>query len=240
MYTAIIQTAFKGPGPVWSQDDWSFVPIPSDLEDLTSAKHRSSSLRADGSLTNLTVQTPAIRARLDCSTVELPRNLSLWLTTQNDEFGHPNITGLDSYYTPVGYIRVGNLTTRLTAQADLVQCCANLTGNSLYNPALIAYWTDKWREYGGGTTGNFTVKWIRGPASFVRAIWGSMDMLYFSEPPAIQAMNCMPIFESSRAEVTVEPKTGVVQQYRILDTPLREDVRTQVRTHYAMQPKRNV
>jgi hypothetical protein len=31
-------------------------------------------------------------------------------------------------------------------------------------------------------------------------------------------------FESSRAVVTVEPKTGVVQQYRILDTPLREDI----------------
>ena len=49
-------------------------------------------------------------------------------------------------------------------------------------------------------------------------------MLYFPEPPAIQALNCMPAFKPSRAEVKVESSTGVVQYYHILDTPLREDV----------------
>ena len=53
---------------------------------------------------------------------------------------------------------------------------------------------------------------------------GAGDMLYFPEPPTIQALNCMPTFESSPAVVTVEPKTGVVKHYRILDDPLREDV----------------
>jgi hypothetical protein len=218
MYTAVIQTALKGPEPVWSHDDWNLVPLPSGWEDPSSAKQTISTLAGDRSLANLTVQTPAIRARLEYSTLEWPKNLSLWLTSQNDEFGHTE-------FTLVGYIQLGNLTTRLPAQGDVAECCANLTTGAQYNPASMAYWTENCRgEYQGGTTGNFTVKWIRGPASFARSEWNDKNLLYFSEPPAIQAMNYMPIFESSRAEITVEPKTGVVQQYHILDTPFREDI----------------
>jgi hypothetical protein len=192
----------------------------------------------------LTVQTSAIRARLDCSTVDWPGNLSLWLTVENgSSLWYPeytdmkNLTGVDKHFRTEPLVHDGNLSTRLTAQVDLVQCCANLTENEPYNPAVIAYWTENWRipyagydrEGGYGrddvTTGNFTVKWIRGPATFAPSLEDSrIDLLYFSEPPEIQALNCMPTFELSQAEVTVEPKTGVVQQYRILDIPFREDV----------------
>jgi hypothetical protein len=232
MYTAILQNAFRGPGPKWSQDDWSFVPVPSVLEDHAFAKDKKSTLEGNRFLTNLTVQTSAIRARLDCSTLQWPKDSTLWLDAQHGGgyTGHiilPSITGLDEFFTPVVAVDDGNFTTRLTAQADLVRCCANLTLNSRYNPAVISYWTENWwdpHSDGNGTNGNFTVKWIRGPASSVQPLQGAGDMLYFPEPPAIQALNCMPTFESSRAVVTVEPKTGVVQQYRILDTPLREDI----------------
>src|SRR5690242_6634115 len=32
MYTAILQGALGGPAPAWSKDDWSFVPLYSDME----------------------------------------------------------------------------------------------------------------------------------------------------------------------------------------------------------------
>jgi hypothetical protein len=233
MYTALIQTAFKGPEPVWSQDDWSFVPVSSVLKDPVSSKHRNSTPGSIRSLESLTVQTPALRARLDCSNVEWPRNSSLWLAAQNETSNkYLNITGLDNYFSLEDVVQAGNLSTRLTAQADVQQCCANLTRNIQYNPAITAYWTENWwksdPENGafanGGTGRNFTVKWIRGPASFARTMPFLIDILYFPEPPVIQALNCMPTFESSQAEVTVDPKSGVVQQYRILDTPVREHV----------------
>jgi hypothetical protein len=246
MYTAIIQTALKGPEPAWSQDDWSFVPVSvsSDLKDPASVRDKSSNLRGDRSLSNLTVETSAIRARLDCSAVEWPRNLSQWLIAQNRttepvmdgqvlyEFS-TNTTGLDNYFWPRRYVRGsdGNATTSLTAQGKQIQCCANLTQNSPYNPGVVAYWTENSQPSEESFSQdppnrNHTVKWIRGPVGFA-PIEYDIDMegtLFFSDPPAIQALNCMPTFESSRATVTVEPQTGIVLQHHILDTPLREDV----------------
>jgi hypothetical protein len=232
MYTALIQTAFKGPEPAWSQDDWSFVPVPSILQQNASTKHSNSTRGGVHSLTSLTVQTPALRARLDCSNVEWQRNSSLWFRAKNEtDNAYKDISGLDNYFSLEGIVFAGNFSTRLTAQADDLQCCANLTQNTLHNPAVVAYWTENWLElpYKNGYTifdtgRNFTVKWIRGPAGFAQTTTLPWDNMYFPEPPTIQALNCMPTFESSRAEVTVEPETGVVQQYRILDTPVREDV----------------
>ena len=235
MYTAIIHTALEGPKPVWSQDDWSFMPVSSDVEGFASAENNSSAGKGDRSVESLRVQTSAIRARLECSAVEWPTNTSLWLMSQNDGYGG-NITGLDNYYTIARVVEDPNSTTWLSTQGSIPPCCANLTGNATYNPAAVAYWTENWQEVsdpedsrGYGTSGNFTVKWIRGPGKVERVIKGrrrkpDVYMFVFPEPPAIQALNCMPIFESSQAEVTVEPKTGVVQHYRILDIPVREDV----------------
>ncbi|KAI4605840.1 hypothetical protein J4E80_010373 [Alternaria sp. BMP 0032] len=235
MYTAIIHTALEGPKPVWSQDDWSFMPVSSDVEGFASAEIKSPAGRGNRSVESLRVQTSAIRARLECSAVEWPRNTSLWLLSHNDGYGR-NITGLDNYFTIARVVDDRNSTTWLSTQGSIPPCCANLTGNATYNPAAVAYWTENWQEvsYPGDsrdyrTSGNFTVKWIRGPGKIERFLTGmrrkpDVYMFVFPEPPAIQALNCMPIFESSQAEVTVEPKTGVVQHYRLLDVPVREDV----------------
>jgi hypothetical protein len=144
MYTALIQTAFKGPEPAWIQDDWSFVPVPSVLKSPASPKHRSSPVGGVRSLASVTVQTPAIRARLDCCSVEWPRNSSHWLTSQNETSYLPNITGIDNYFWLKPVVEAGNNSTRFTAPADFPQCCANITGNTQYNQTLIAYWTENW------------------------------------------------------------------------------------------------
>ena len=226
LYTAIIQMALKGPEPVWSKDEWSFVPVISDWQDFKPVKHNSTGSMSGSSSVNLTVSTPAIRARLQCSVLDWPKNLTYWLEDRQTNRAM-NITGLDNYYWPVGYVHNGNVTTRLTAQAREPTCCANLTGDAaqqtLNNPTVIAYWTENWKMF-NGSTGNFTIKWIRGPATFAEILVPGQSNLIFPEPPAIQALNCMPSFEGSEAEVTVDPASGVVQEYRILDDPHREDV----------------
>jgi hypothetical protein len=229
MYTAIIHTALEGPKPIWSQDDWSFLPVSYDVEGFPSVENKSSDRRGDRSVESLRVQTSAIRARLECSAVDWPSNSSLWLFPQNQGYG-ANITGLDNYFTLKPVVSDRNFTTWLSTQGEIPPCCANLTGNATYNSAVTAYWTENWQEVFNSfdtryyrSSGNFTVKWIRGPGKIAR-ITGKVHKFVFPDLPAIQALNCMPMFESSRAEVTVKPKTGVVQHYRILDTPLREDV----------------
>jgi hypothetical protein len=215
MYTAIIQTALGGPEPAWSKDDWNFVPLNLAPEDSVSS--------------NLTVHTPAIRARIDCSTIESTQNVSSWLKQRK---GQPNyilnITGLDNYYSLGTSIFEGNLSTRVTAQGNYLLCCANKTEvegqRESYAPSAVAYWTENWADLGIHAR-NFTIKWIRGPASFARILKiRGVDVMMFPEPPKIQALNCIPSFESSEAEVIVDPVSGAVHEYRILHTPLVDDV----------------
>jgi hypothetical protein len=250
MYTAIIQTALKGPQPVWSKDDWNFVPLLSTLEASVSVQENSSGPSDIRSPANLTVQTPAIRARIECSVIESTNNLSLWLTARKSKepsSTYLNITGLDNYYWLRETMFEGNLTTRVTAQGSYPQCCANLTEGSKqgspYAPVVLGYWTENWRSV-GGTNGNFTIKWIRGPASFAEVLgFEGVENMFFPEPPEIQALECMPSFETSEAEVTVDSTSGIVQDYRILKDPILENVAwsdaTQWRNISAKPPFKN-
>lgn len=238
MYTAILQGALGGPAPAWSKDEWSFVPLHSDMETSSLASYAKS---GSSMSTNLTLETAAIRARLECSTLDWPGNISTWLRWVDSNHTYNSrvrVSGLNYSYYLASDVYVGEESTRMTAQRNIPQCCGNITNNpeqtKLFTPSVHAYWTENWgalKNQGetfpgvGETNGNFTVKWIRGPASFDRIsghLW--VDQLYHPEPPAIQALNCMPSFETSMARVTTEFFSGAVQDYQILETPTQEKI----------------
>ncbi|KAJ5289933.1 uncharacterized protein N7443_010186 [Penicillium atrosanguineum] len=87
MYTATIQLALNGSQPAWSKDGWSFVPtqmtnlstinLPNDLD--------ASDQAVDGSQTNVSLATPAMRGRIECSEYPLDvfMNISNWLTIKD-------------------------------------------------------------------------------------------------------------------------------------------------------------
>jgi hypothetical protein len=240
MYTAILQGALGGPAPAWSKDEWSFVPLSSDMETSSLAKFANSG--SDRS-SNLTLETAAIRARLECSTLDWPGTRSTWLNwaesndTRDSTIHVPG--GLNYIYWPKLFVSEGEESTRMTAQRNVIQCCGNITNNTeqteQFAPSVLAYWTENWGASKtdwepilglSDTNGNFTVKWIRGPAG-VGSISGRFketDQLYYPEPPAIQALNCVPYFETSTARVTTEIFSGTVQDYHILETPTQERV----------------
>lgn len=229
MYTAINQIALQGPEPVWSRDDWSFVPLDPTLGESAFASGSGSNSRSSDSSANLTAHTPAIRARLDCSIIDTTSNISSWLAARDDDAKpYLNVTGPDEYYWLRPIMFEGISTTYATAQGGSPQCCANSTEagvqDEIYPPIAIGYWTENWSAL-GGNTGNFTIKWIRGPAGFALvAEREELTSTFFPAPPAIQALNCMPSFETSEAEVVVDLKSGIVQEYQILRTPLVDDV----------------
>lgn len=230
MYTAMAQTTFGGPAPIWSKDEWSFVPV--YIETEFSSSEISKDLHSESIVDpkNLTLETPAIRARLACSVLNWPKNTSLWL--ESSDYLRTTDIGNNFYLKYVIY--EGNVTTRLTAQVNYPECCDNRTEvvgvDKSYKPMVHAYWTENWTSAvnsslsSGGTNKNFTVKWIRGPASFNSITGKSAFQVYFPEPPSIQALNCMPTIESTRAIITAEPSSGVVQDYHILEEPVSEDV----------------
>jgi hypothetical protein len=228
MYTALLQAALDGPEPAWSKDDWSFVPF--DLNQLSKpgviSGTRGTKFAPD-SATNLTVHSPAIRARLDCSILEEARNSSRWLSYVPSKIHH--LPSYDVIYEPDVKITGNNISTRLTAQGIDIQCCFNLTqlpsSDEGETTVTIAYWTENYdnnEQDRFPRNGNFTVKWIYGSAGFAE-IALEKPSLFFPKPPKIQALNCAPRIETAQAEITVDARTGDVQGYRILESPVLED-----------------
>lgn len=231
MYTALLQTSLQGPEPAWSRGGWSFVPI--DLSNLTwkategmEAGPDYPVIEVSPQTANLTVQTAALRGRIECNIIK-GFEPGMWLATSN---GTKNSTSFDHVYYPQISMEFSNSTTYITPMEATPECCFNNTssGNtsqSLDMDVTLGYWTEN-RDSNKATIRNFTTKWIHGKAGFKDV--GSVPIyeprMAFAQPPAIQVLNCVPHFETANAEVTVEPRTGNVQDFAILGDPTEDTV----------------
>jgi hypothetical protein len=150
LYSGLVDLAFNGSRPAWVSDDqWSFAPVDASnlsipaIQKLGSNSSTPAIAQSDSSV-NITLDTPGIRARIECTELDLS-NTSNWLTTL-DFTNHSNwdvtslIPGLaigyslgemqDIYFfidpDPIGERPHENLTNFFTDHAQLI-CCANMT-----------------------------------------------------------------------------------------------------------------
>ncbi|KAJ4294300.1 hypothetical protein N0V90_007990 [Kalmusia sp. IMI 367209] len=225
LYSGVIQTTLNGSEPSWSKDGWSFVPI--DLSGLDNKQKISNTIQSDlleayGSLVNVTLTSPAIRGRVECSPAEIA-NTSVWIS-------NTTFTNYDTNKTMKGWIpEYEMLGGPLAPDAQYLSCCFNYSDPSragnVPNPLAIGFWTQDFAnssEYISSTLNNFTVKWIYGDGADRNRIQGPASIqqsLYFPELPKIQALKCMPIFETSEAEIVVDKQTGRILKYHILKEP---------------------
>jgi hypothetical protein len=102
---ASIQLALNGTHIPWTSDGWSFVPV--DLSDVSGPKVISEDENSTAAIThptNVTFQTPGIRARLECTPIAEVNNNSSWLahnTTNNEhefDWDDYNMDGLENSY----------------------------------------------------------------------------------------------------------------------------------------------
>lgn len=233
MYSAAIQIALNGSQPSWSRDGWNFVPIDlSTVQDSAGNKTYQHSLRSYQPSTNISITTPAIRGRLQCSPMEDIRNISTWLTkwdlTNSSVWNvSSNPKDLTTAYelgvteSTLHKLIFGNfLDTSYLGSALRVMCCPNGTHNS-----AIGYWTSIIRPTTSETT-NFTVKWVLGNMRTRIYKADTADFLpgqeYMLSPniPSVQALNCAPIIEKAAAEVIVDQSTKQVHDFTILEHPV--------------------
>ncbi|KAI4864223.1 hypothetical protein F4820DRAFT_458947 [Hypoxylon rubiginosum] len=83
IFGAAVQLSLNGSEPPWSSDGWNFVPSDLSLipqEKLQNVKNDTAQL---GLSTDITLETPAIRGRLECSQYDFLSNTSMWLTERN-------------------------------------------------------------------------------------------------------------------------------------------------------------
>jgi hypothetical protein len=246
LYTALIETVFDGPEPSWSKDDWSFIPL--DLSNIPRADttgsyedvRGTSSIPQLQSVANVTFETMAIRAKLECAHIEQSEDTSQWASVldsdaerrENEFSEHEAVYLLNKTI----FQHTGHWTTATPHRAIPI-CCANLSdirsANQSKPMAALGFWTTNYpsdlaEEQSAlfQSTGNFTIKWIRGVASMQKnnpRLYGSdVATLYFSARPDMQALNCRPVIESNTATVTVDSLLGQVQSYKILNTPQPE------------------
>lgn len=94
---AVIQTAYNVSQPAWSLDGWSFAPV--NLSSISEGlKYPSAKLTASrkfgpvnftdseavlGTNISVTLQTQAVRGRIECSSYETLSNLSKWSKSWN-------------------------------------------------------------------------------------------------------------------------------------------------------------
>ena len=235
LYGAVIQIAYNGSQPAWSHNDWSFAQVNiSPISD--SLKHPNQNMNASQKIgplnvtnfgavldrnINVTTQTPAVRARIECSPYETISNSSNWLQTwdlHDTSFWNVSINPEEPArgyeLLPIISLSPGMSTTTF-ADLSRLTCCANGTNKE---PGLssIGYWSMN----SGEATYNFTVKWIVGrpvPQQFLDR--QNISHFIWQEPPSMAALNCQPIIETANASVTVDMFSGVVQDFFIIDDP---------------------
>lgn len=232
LYGAGIQHSFNGTQLPWTYDGWSFVPLDISNSERT-LPSESDAGELGTALVNLTVDVPAIRARLECSPIEEIANVSSWLQVVNltDPNQYPNLfseinqTGsLQMYTLPVDMFAGTNSYTTTLSSGNQITCCANGT---TANPqrAAMGYWSPV-RDPNSQLKHHsfpyqdmpwplsFTPKLIVGNPVRVFDINGYEDFKY-RDIPRIQAAHCQPIIEKAEASVMIDIMTAAVHLYRI-------------------------
>ena len=256
LYSGLIDLAYDGFPAKWSSQDlegWAFAPVdlsnfpvPSVQSVGSESSTGDESTTNESLLSNLTVDSPAMRGRIECTKIDLT-NTSLWLQTidfTNHSLWNESTlpAGLETGYflddgqgqnsfiinadprEPNGY----QSSTTFFVQERELACCAN---GSDSNPgrSAIGYWSLN----NQGDDVNFTVKWIVGkPFGGLVSTLSGLDLdsnitlpsgnavFVWSEPPQMTALNCRPIFETVTANVTVGLANSEVQDYSLTSEPI--------------------
>lgn len=229
LYSATLQLAFDAHQPPWSRDGWSFVPL--DTQSLAAGRiTQQSRTSLFQPMVNVTIQTPAIRARLDCTPSKGLENHTGWLSPRditNSSIWSPDSIpkglteayelGIDSIFGPELF-----RTSFLTYPA-VIQCCSNGTDHSERGVAL-GYWSlDTIIDSFAPKPLDISVKWVHGygMSGFRNVQYPGYTHLLFTEVPAMAAIRCTPIIEASEASVTVNGDSGEVQSFAILREPVK-------------------
>lgn len=233
LYSATLQLTMGGSQPPWSHDGWSFIPI--DVAQFSNTSQNMDPSSGDWA-TNVSITTPAIRGRLDCSPYESLDNVSAWLTLQ-DLFNGSDWDGdtvpheTRRVYQP-GCLKDGEVwpyffDTSYLSNGGIPACCMN---GSSWPPSASALgrWSVSDNPYAHlRPPFNLTTKWIYGRVvtglKHIRPILTEdpedIEYMAFLAVPSAQALDCTPIIETSSALVTVDQRSGGVKDFQILEEP---------------------
>lgn len=231
LYSATLELAQQASTPPWSKDTWSFAPLNTDdlLHNNTSLKDISTADLMQAR--NITVETLAVRARLDCEPQAFVSNTSSWVEAINFK----NRTAWNATNKPLnldhGYVLKGP--ANMGSGSEYLTCCGNET-NGTFGTAAVGYWSNL--DYTASSSPSeddtwfydqmsMTSKWIVGrPLDTLHQPFPNTTdnpaLWIWLEEPQVSAITCTTILEKANASIDIATDTGVVHGYTILDTPV--------------------
>jgi len=246
LYGAGIQHSYNGSQLPWTANGWNFLPI--DMFSISSDSGMQSAPNpgaddASPLSPNVTINTPAIRARLQCTAIQEVSNVSSWiesvhLDNEDDDYTPAdfaqidNTTKVDSYSLRTRIFAGTNSHTTVFSRSKSVRCCSNGTRSDPQR-AVMGYWspiyppssTLKQNDYPYTSLPwpfSISTKWIVGK-SFNMTNGAGSKSLYYTEIPRMQAARCEPIFETADATITLDSRTGNVLTHNIKGAPKSAD-----------------
>lgn len=255
MYSALDQLTLNARQPDWSQDGWAFTPV--NLGSFPSVRNYSTSttVQKQGeanslliSHTNVTLETSALRGRLQCSKIET-KSPSWFTVNEVDLFLGDNSTeakevkdrlNRTGYVLPKTVFNNTDHETSMFSRTSSIQCCSNETDPD--GRAAVGYWSQinttawwgfegtlgnsAWVDYGPEIwPPNFAVKWIVGPTTtsnvtaYSDGVPSKYKIMQFKEVPPMTFLDCKPIIEKADAKIVLAHGTEQVLDFEILGEP---------------------
>jgi hypothetical protein len=254
IYTALDEITLKNAPPGWTKDEWVLSPVNMRLLPNITVSQKTGFKEKDVETTelvvssaNATVITSALRARLQCSTINVPA--SGWLDRAEDVLSNRTNETLRGYVLPPMLFEDKPYKAPVFSVPRRMACCTN--GTSSGNQSVIAYWSSSspMTEVRPGEsvdssgpanvkestawTNKFTIKWIVGQAASTvingansmehnvisNVGYANETLLYFTKEPQMSMLSCTPIIEQTNMSVTVARSNNQVLSARVLDEP---------------------
>jgi hypothetical protein len=229
LYGAGIQQSFNGSQLPWSSGGWSFLPVDlSHISNITDSQPLQNTYSSPAiASTNVSLQVPAIRARLECNSIEEISNVSSWLEPANLTRGESILPediarlestgGLQLYALSIGIFENSSSATPTFSPPTYEPCCANGTIEQPHQ-SVIGYWSAVGARppYDEHVSWPLSVvpKWIVGKPISIENFNGHKN-LYFREEPRMQAANCQPIIETTGATIGVDAESGAILSWKV-------------------------
>jgi heme A synthase len=246
LYGAAIQSSYNGSQLPWTMEGWSFLPV--NLSSVSDLPNSGTSLNTSNTGTasvNVTISTPAVRARLNCRAVEETANASSWIepkTLDNQgeiysesEWAQINTTSKVNAYSLLDHIFNEKDSYSTMALKGAPSCCSNGTRIDPQR-SIMGYWSPvlPQRDIKGEAKFPYedmkwpmeiTSTWLVGTA-FNLSDGGNTpsSYLFYTDVPRLQAARCEPIIESTEATITLDKDTGNVVSYMLESAASSADV----------------
>lgn len=229
MTSAAIQVSLNGTVLPWTHGGWSFIPV--DLTAVT--KPGAQGVKSASTNINITLQTAALRARLQCNAVPEVANLSSWLSRATPNATWRSTMDFNStkdWYTLDDTIFEGSSSNTTTfVNENSIACCGNGTRDEP-QPAAIGFWSpvdqDNFPFNDTQWPVPFVTKWIVGRALNLTVLkpWNtarkSQKLIVFEELPSLQAARCVPLIETANMTIIVDAESGFVYSHQMVGSVL--------------------